>query len=768
LTAGARSRAPRHAGPLSRPGRPSPSDGLRRLLAPRSIAVVGASDRPGSYGADALRNLSLLGFPGPVWGVNPGRREALGRPCWPSVADLPEPVDAVVVAIPAAGVPDVIEQAGARGCGGAVVFSAGFAEVAAGRELQAQLVDSARRHGLALCGPNCNGIVVPSRRVALWGDALGPLAHDPSQPSVALISQSGNVAVNALASVRGLAFHTVIASGNQAVLGASDYLRALVADGPETAPFNELPDAIALYLEDDGGPELVDALALAVDARVPVVVLKVGRSRAGARAAAAHSGALAGDQRVFHALAQEAGAAWADDVHELLELAGALAVRRRSTPARSHAHARAAREGAGRGVAIMTCSGGDSAQAADEAERLGLSLAELAPATLSRLGELLPPAATAANPLDYTSMLWGEVDVLSELVRALGADADVDQVLVCFDQPPRLDGAQADSWSRSLAGIARGAARSPAPVLVCSTLPELLDDAAARELHRRGIATAAGLRTGLRCLAAIAQHTVDAHADVVARAARLREIAAVAQRAGPAGGRGRTRPGGPACPGDGDERGWLAEHEAKELLAAAGVPVPSGRTVRDRDDAVRAWRELGGPLALKLSARSVRHKSELGGVALGLDCEPGVRAAFDRLRHLAGVHGGEVLAERTAPAGVELLVAAHRDGVVPALVLGLGGVLAEVLDDVAVVALPARESQIRRALADLRAAPLLLGARGGAGVDVGAVAAIGRLLGELLLERDLRVVECNPVIAWAPGAGAQAVDATIREGTADG
>ncbi|MGH2873856.1 MAG: CoA-binding protein, partial [Solirubrobacteraceae bacterium] len=201
------------------------SDGLARLLNPTSIAVVGATERAGSYGGEALRNLERVGYAGRVYGVNPKRSEVLGRECVASVADLPEPVDAVVVAIPAAGVPDAIEQAGALGCGGAVVFSAGFAEVASGRELQERLVSGAERHGLAVCGPNCNGIVVPGLRLAMWGDTLTA----PEPGPVALISQSGNVAVNALAASRGLRFHTVITSGNQAVLSAADFLELLVA-----------------------------------------------------------------------------------------------------------------------------------------------------------------------------------------------------------------------------------------------------------------------------------------------------------------------------------------------------------------------------------------------------------------------------------------------------------------------------------------------------------------------------------------------------------
>ena len=511
----------------------------------------------------------------------------LGFKCVPSVFDLPEAVDAVIVAIPAAGVPDAIEQAGARGCGGAVVFGAGFGEARGGDALHAELVAAAARHRLPVCGPNCNGIVSPGRRVALWGDTLS--VTEPG--AVALVSQSGNVAVNALATRRGLRFHTVIASGNQAVLDAADYLRYLAATGDVAA--------IALYLEDDGGPRLCDGLADCADASVPVVVLKVGASAVGAGAANAHSGALAGDQRVFRSLIAEAGAVWAADVHELLELSKTLAV-----PARRPA--RAIRERTP-GVAIMTCSGGDSAQGADQAQLVGLSLPPLAPPTLRRLTELLPSAATAANPLDYTALIWGEVETLAELVVALGDDPAIDLVVVFYDQPHGMDGASAASWAAVLEAMMLGAARSSVPTLLSSTLPELLDDRAAWQMACAGVPAAAGLRTGMRCAAAML-----GTGRPPSGGERLRAIAATARLS------------------DGAAGDWLAEHQGKALLRAAGVPVPDGAVVADVEAAVAARARLGGELALKLSAASVQHKSEIGAVALALDSDERVAQAFTR------------------------------------------------------------------------------------------------------------------------------------------
>lgn len=685
---------------------------LTRLLRPRSVAVLGATDRPGSYGSQALLNLEAIGFDGPVFGVNPRRDEVLGRPCVPTLADLPEAVDAVVMAIPAAGVPGAVEQAAERLCGGAVVIGAGFAEIPEGVALQQELVAVCRQNEFPVCGPNCNGIVAMHTRAALWGDALSP--REPGR--VALISQSGNVAVNALATRRGLRFHTVIASGNQAVLGASDYLCSLACDSGV--------GAIALYLEDDGGPRLCEGLAACAEAGVPVVVLKVGSSPAGARAAAAHSAALSGDQRIFRALIEDAGGVWAADVHELLEVAKALAVRP------------AVRSGARpeRGLAIMTCSGGDSAQAADEAARLGLELPALAPATCERLRALLPPTATVANPLDYTAMIWGERELLRELVATVGEDPAIDQVLVFYDQPAGLSGPVAESWHAVRDGIVAGAAASPATTMICSTLPELLDDDAAWACVQSGIPVAAGLRTGLACIAAMHARPGDP--------ARLRDIARAAiDRA-----RSPTE--------------WLAEHDAKELLRAGGVEVVDGRLVADAEEAVLALAEIGAPIVLKLSSEAIQHKSELGAVWLGLATEAEVAEAFARLQTLATQFGGAVLAERMAPPGVELIVAARADAVVPAVLVGLGGMWTEILDDAAIVPLPADAGRIERALRNLRGAPLLTGGRGSAPVDLAAVARMAQRVGELLREESLELLELNPVLA-GPG-GAVAVDATAR------
>jgi acetyl-CoA synthetase len=692
---------------------------LAPLLQPRSIAVVGANRRAGSYADGILRNLKRAEFQGEVWGVNPKHDEVLGFPCVGSLAELPAPVDAVVVAIPAAGVPQVIAEAGELGCGGAVVISAGFGEIEAGRALEAELREAARAHALPVCGPNGNGIVAARARAAMWGDSVKPL--EPG--AVAMVTQSGNVGVNALGSRRGIRWHTVVSTGNQAVCGASDWLAALAElDGVRS---------VALFLESDGdGEQLAEALALCAEREVGVAVLKVGSSAAGNVAAAAHTGSLAGDQRVFRALVSEAGAAWAENPHELLELARTLA----------EPGTRPRDASSGSGLAVLTCSGGDSGVAADEADRLDIPLPPLGEATRDRLRDLLPAAATVANPLDYTAMIWGDSDRLARITQVVSEDPAVDQLLLCYDHPRDLNEESERSWAAVRAGIVQAAATVRAGTMVCSTLPDLIDERAIEELADDGVPLVAGIATALRCVRALRAPAGSAR--------RLREIAAAAAHAGRADGA--------------SDNGWIGEAEAKRALAEFGVPVPEGRIARDPDDAAAAARELGWPVALKLSSGNLRHKSEAGALALDVVGDEDVEAASRHLLALPESADAELLVERMAEPGVELLVAATTDGVVPALVIGLGGIWTEALDDVAIVPLPATPERVERALRSLRGAALLTGGRGREPVALEALAGLAANAGRMLLERGLALLELNPVVATP--AGAVALDALARRG----
>jgi acyl-CoA synthetase (NDP forming) len=680
---------------------------LTRLLNPSSVAIVGASTRLGTYGNQTVANLVAAGFQGPVWGVHPSADEVHGVRCVRTLADLPVTPDVVIIATPAASVPDLVDQAGQVGAGGVVTYAAGFAESANGRALQQQLVDVALKHQLPVCGPNGNGLILLHQRAPLWGDAyrLGPAGP------VAVISQSGNIAVNALGTRRGLGLHTVVSCGNQAVLDAADYLVAIAEQ--------DHVRSIALYLETDpDGRRLTEGLATCAERGIGVVVLKSGRTSAGASAAAAHTGAVASDARVLEALVREAGGAWVTDPHELLDVAKALSIGRRLTG----------------GVAIFTCSGGDAAISADLTQDLGIELPPLQPETVAALEPIVPSAATIGNPLDYTALMWGEIEPVADIFVTAAADPGLAQIVGYYDEPQHMDEQSSLEWRQALESIAVGAERTDKSVIIASTLPDTLPEDALVALAERGIPAVWGIRTGL--LAA------DALRRPFPAPGRLRAIAAITR-----------------SDADADAGEWLAEHDAKALLAGCGVPVPAGGSVDSVDEAVFAADRLGYPVALKLSAADLQHKSDIGALALNLVDADAVRSEAQRLLTLRETRD-TLLVEQMADPGVELIVAAHRDGVVPVLVVGLGGIWVEVADDAAILPLPTTPDAVIDALRRLRGASLLTGGRGRSSVDLTKVAQLACAVGAALISEDLALVELNPVIA-GPHA-AIAADAVVR------
>lgn len=666
---------------------------LDRLLQPQSIAIVGATDRPGSYAASTIENLQRAGFPGRLVGVHPTRSSALGVPCQPSLAQAGA-VDAVVIATPADAVAEILQQAAALGCGGCIVYAAGFAEI--GRTAaQAALVDAAA--GMPIIGPNGNGVVAVGARAPMWGDAV---RLPPRAGNLALITQSGNVGVIALGHRRAEGLHTVVSTGNCANV-----------DGPELlAHLAEQPgiEAIALYLESDGdGSRWCQALATCADREVRVVVLKAGRSARGAAVGQAHTAAIVGDHGVFAAMIAEAGGVMVEQSWQLLETARALAAGRRDP----------------RGAAVVTCSGADAAIAADLAQDLGVQLADPSAALLAQLRAALPEGATPANPLDHTAMLWADEPALARVTELIAADAGVGHVAYVQDEPEGLTEQAAQEWASTRRGALLGAQRAGQVPLLVATTPG--------QAPHGGIA---GLDNALRAIRALQQPAPDP--------GRLRQIADIAGWM------------------PGPDRPILNEHQAKALAASYGIAVPQGEVASDAESAAEAAdriaSEFGWPVVLKALDPDLAHKSEAGAVALGLASASEVRTSAQRLLRIAG----QVLVEQQVPAGVEVLIAARQDGVIPTLTIGLGGIWTEALSDLAVVGLPAPAPVVRAALGRLRAAGLLAGARGQVPVDLDALCLLAERIGTLLLAERLHLVEANPVIAGATAA--TAVDLLIR------
>jgi len=662
---------------------------LDRLLHPQSIAIVGATDRAGSYAANTIANLQRAGFSGPLVGVHPTRDLVLGVECRPRLADFAR-VDAVVIATPAPTVADLVRQAAELGCGGCIVYAAGFAEI--GRTaLQQELVDAAGQ--MPIIGPNGNGVVAVAAKAPMWGDAT---RIPRTGGDIGLITESGNIGVIALGHRQALGLHTVVSMGNSANVSAPEVLQHLATTAGIAA--------VALYLESDGdGQQWCQALAACAEREVRVVALKAGRSARGAAVGQAHTAAIVGDHAVFAALISEAGGILVNEAWQLLETARALACGRRDP----------------RGAAIVTCSGADAAIGADLAADLQVRLTDFTPSTVEGLRAVLPDGATPANPLDHTALLWADVAGLAQVTEAIGAQPEVGHLIYVQDEPDGLTEEAIDEWARTRQGALLGAMRSGhTPLLVASTAGQA--PAGAVE----------GLGNALRAI-----HVLQRPAPQASRLQQIGQVAATIVAAG---------------------HNRMNEYQAKQRAERYGISVPDGGPAADAPSAVDVARRLGWPVVLKALDPDLAHKSGSGGVVIGLTTGEQVHRAAERLLASAPA----VLVETQVPAGMEVLVAARRDGVVPTLTIGLGGIWAEALADVVVIPLPATAERISTELGRLAAAPVLTGARGQQPVDLEGLCMLAERIAHMMVAEQLSLVEANPVIVGP--SSAIAVDLLVR------
>ncbi|NLU66150.1 acetate--CoA ligase family protein [Streptomyces sp. HNM0574] len=691
---------------------------LARLLAPRHIALYG-----GDAAAEAVRRCRDLGYDGQLWPVNPRRETLAGLPCHPGTEALPEPPDAAFLAVPAEASVGIVRQLAARGAGGAVCHAAGFAEEGpSGADREARL--RAAADGMPVIGPNCIGVLNYLDGTALWADQHGGTR---TERGVAVVTQSGNIGQNITMQRRSLPLACVVTAGNGAVTGVPEIVEALLDDPRVTA--------IGLHLEG-----IADAAGFARAARaalrrgVPVVVLKTGTSELGARANLSHTSSLAGSDVLCDALFRDTGAARVHDVATFVETLKLLHVHGPLEPAGG----RRAR------IVSASCSGGEAALVADTAERHGVDLPPLPEETARRLRGVLGERVHLHNPLDYQTAIWGDFAAQRACFEALLSAPGHDMHLLLLDLP-RTDRCADDAWTTTLRAFAAAGESTGAPACVVSSLPEGVPEDAAGLLLAAGIAPMQGIADCLRAVAA-------AHATGRARA-RLD---------------GTPAPGpSPRATGPGPAAGTLDEAAGKRELAAAGVPVPEGRVVgpgterENGEAAARAARELGFPVVVKALSAGLAHKSDAGGVRLGLDDEGAVREAVAAMSGLAG----RFLVERMVPGAVaELLVGAHRDPVFgTALTLGAGGVLVELVRDTATLLLPTGREQIAEALESLRLWPVLRGFRGRPPGDVDAVVdTVRAVAGYLDTHPEVAELDVNPLLVLPEGQGAVAADVLLR------
>ncbi len=686
-------------------------DMLRRLFAPRHIAVVG-----GATAAEVVRQCRALGFAGSIWPVHPRHMHLEGLRCFPDVASLPEAPDASFIAVPREGTVEVVAQLAARGAGGVICYASGFAEAGgAGDLLQRQLVQAAG--GMALLGPNCYGMLNYLDGVALWPDQHG---GERVSRGVAIVSQSGNIALNLTMQRRNLPLAYMVTVGNKAGVGIEDIVEALLQD-PRVS-------AIGLHIEGLDDIEAFSQVALrALERGVPLVALKSGSSALGARTTISHTGSLAGPDGLYDALFRRLGVARVFDPVGLLEtlkllhVCGALP---------------------GRRIISASCSGGEASLVADLAQPRGLEMPAVPPHAHAALHAALGDQVVIANPLDYHTYVWGDLAAQTISFSAL-LQCRFDLHLLVLDFP-RADRCASDAWQTTVDAWIAAQAHHPVACAVLASMPEGMPDAVARQLLARGIAPMQGLA---ECLNAVT------HAALVGAArARRSELQAVAGVPGSVSSAGR-------------HSRLLDEVASKQALAAYGIPVPRGVMVADADAAVAAAMQLGYPVVVKRVSDTVAHKTETGGVVLNLDGASAVHAAVTAMVAMPAVSDRFLIETMASDVVVECIVGVQRDtqfGL--ALTLGAGGVLVELLRDVATLLLPVSRADVLAALESLRCWPLMHGYRGRPVGDVDAlvdavlaVAAYAQAHAAQLQELDV-----NPVLVLPQGRGVLAVDAMIR------
>ena len=685
------------------------------MLEARSVALVGASARPGSLGARMIEELARSPSRPRTYLVNPRYPDIGGTPCLPSLAELPEPVDLALLAVPDTALEDQLALAARTKVRSAVIFGNAFdADGATG--LRGRLAAIATDAGMALCGAGCMGFVNVARGLR----AVGYLEPDPVPAGpVALITHSGSVFSTMLRAHRGFGFSVVVSSGQELVTTAAAYAQyALQLD--ETR-------VLALVLEAIRDPaDLRAALATALATDVPVVLLSVGLSQTGRNLVSAHSGALAAADGAWEALA---GAYGLHRVRDLAELADTLELFAAGRCARDH-----------KGIATVHDSGLERAHVADLAAELGVPFAPLSPATTERLAKTIDPGLQPANPLDVWATGRDTEPLFAECLAALAADPRVAAVALAVDLVPEFDGDEA--YPRA---VLAAAARTAKPVAVLAGLPAAVDPVAAKQLRANGVPVLEGTRSGLLALRHLLDHAARPELH-------------------------RPEPP-PAAPGPRRQR-WAPVLSAGppggavlfDLLRDYGIPAVRARAAGTRAQALAAAAEIGYPVVLKTDEPAIAHKSDVGGVRLGLASPEAAGAAYD---DLAARLGPRVLVCQTAAPGTELALGLVRDAALgPLLVISAGGVLIEIFSERSVVLPPVTRSSARVVLARLRLAAVLAGARGQRPADLDAIADAITGLSELAADLGdlLDALDINPLICGPSGAVAADVLAVIRPG----
>ena len=683
---------------------------------PESIAVVGANRTPGKVGHDVVKNLLEAGYPGPIFPINPKADEILGLRCYGAVTDVEQGVDLAVIVVPAKIIPSIVDECAEKGIKAVIIISAGFKESGPdGAALEQDVAERCRRRGIRCIGPNCLGLVSPHERVnASFGPAM------PAPGNIAFFSQSGalGTAMLDIAAGEGIGLSRFISFGNKMDINESDLIEALGQD--------EKTDVILGYIESiEDGSRFMEVAGRITRAK-PVIILKSGRTSAGAQAASSHTGSLAGADSAYDAAFRQSGVIRAESIGQLFSYARAFA---------------AQQPPAGPRVAVVTNAGGPGILATDAIESSDLQMAEFQDATARKLADALPAQAALHNPVDVLGD--AQADRYKAALDAICADPGVDAMLTLLTPQAST---RAEEYGRAVTGAA---ARTDKPLLAC-----FMGSASVRSawqvLKEGGVPNFEGPAPAVAALDALHTFGLRRRTEPEAPPSHDFDDAAIRLALEQAREKGRSS---------------LGERQARAIARACGIPLPRSIFAGSEEDAVRAAKEIGYPVVMKISSEDILHKSDAGGVLLDRKDETEARAAYRDLlasarRYKPDADLEGVLVQATAPRGREVIIGMKRDPQFgPLIMFGLGGVYVEVLKDVVFRVAPIALRDARQMVEGIRSAAILHAFRGQPEADLEALADCLTRVSQLAVEHpEIHECDLNPLFVYPQGKGLMAVD----------
>jgi acetyltransferase len=703
---------------------------LKAFFSPQSIAIIGASGNFDSISGKPLRFLQEHGYAGKVYPVNPKYEELAGLPCYKSILDVPGPVDLALLGVNYRLVLPMLKECVEKGVKFATIFSSGFAESGEeGRALQRQIGDLARESGMGVCGPNCQGSVnLKEKVIGGFSASLGvkPLRVGP----IGYVTQSGALgySIFSLAQEAGVGFSYIASTGNEVDLHTLDFMEYVVED-PDTT-------MLISYLEGiKDGRQFARLADRALELGKPIVTLKVGRSEVGRKAASSHTATLTGSDDVFDAFFHQKGIVRVDDIEAMIDVA-ALRQRIPALPA-------------GKGLGIITTSGGGGILAADEAVDGSLEIPELDEATQSAIMEVIPDYGSALNPVDVTAQVINEADDFVKVLEAMVARPDIHGLVIVITQ---ITGPQGHQMAEDIVAMSR---RTDKPITVAWTTSDnlvgdniqVLVDGGVQH-YKSPVRAVRAMGALMRYGAFLAEHPATGRVAPVRTAGGTREQAlALLDAAGPE----------------------LTEHQGKELLGLYGAPVTREGVATSEEEALRIAGEIGYPVALKIDSPDIQHKTEAGGLRLDIEGDEALVAAYREILEGARNYDPKarvtgVLVSEMVRGGTETIVGLNNDPHFgPTVLFGLGGIFVEILKDVALRVCPVGREEALEMIREIKGYKVLAGARGKARADIeaiaDAIAAVSRL--GLDLEDRIAELDINPLLVLPEGQGARVADALI-------